>query len=214
MRYKNLSDRSAERESQVNELNLLVSNMGSKITQMKENYDQQLDSERAAALRKRGDSSLDGEAVWAKIDEMAKQLEKQQEELASKEQLELQTFTLSQQLEQLTERVTILAKPKHSGPDSVTTNDRQDGELKEFALKMVTFEKLIEAVQKEQGNIANYKNQIQDLQKKTQDIVNKDELAKISSMIKQNTEEQRMQRTELDQVNMQLNELASIKRTV
>ena len=52
MRYKNLSDRSAERESQVNELNLLVSNMGSKITQMKENYDQQLDSERAAALRK------------------------------------------------------------------------------------------------------------------------------------------------------------------
>lgn len=60
--------------------------------------------------------------------------------------MELQTFTLNQQLEALAEKVAILAKPKHSGPDSVTTNDRQDGELKELAMKMVTYEKLIEAI--------------------------------------------------------------------
>lgn len=111
-------------------------------------------------MRKRGDLAAEADAIWAKIDEMTQQAEKQREELASKEQLELQTFTLSQQIEQLTEKVTVLAKPKHTGPDSVTTNDRQDGELKELALKMVTFERLIEAVQKEQGNIANYKTQI------------------------------------------------------
>lgn len=69
-KYQKLSDRAVERESQVNELNLLVSNMGSKITQMKENYDQQLE-ENVKALKNRGDSPL-SEAVWAKIDEMEK----------------------------------------------------------------------------------------------------------------------------------------------
>lgn len=58
-------------------------------------------------------------------------------------------------------------------------------------------EKLIENVQKEMGNIANVKNQIQDLQKKTQDIVNKEELAKISSLIRLASEETNMNRTEM-----------------
>ena len=47
----------------MNELNLLVSGMGSKINQMKEGYDQHMEEAAAAAKKKRGDLSAEGEAL-------------------------------------------------------------------------------------------------------------------------------------------------------
>lgn len=72
----------------------------------------------------------------------------------------------------------------------------------------------VQTILKELGNLASIKQQLQELQKKTKDIISKEDITKIQSTQKTMGDELKMTLAEIKLIKDQLNEFNSLKRQV